>query len=85
MIFNQPDGDSRYPMASVDGGKLRRSMIARDDFMRMFQANIATKRMCSPLRRASADPQCRKLRTLCAGRQTELKSDCRRGEFIHYA
>lgn len=40
MIFNQPDGDSRYPMASVDGGKLRRSMIARDDFMRMFQANI---------------------------------------------
>lgn len=40
MIFNQPDGDSRYPMASVSGGKLRRAMIARDDFMRMFQANI---------------------------------------------
>ena len=40
MIFNQPDGDSRYPMASVSGGELRHTKIARDDFMRMFQENI---------------------------------------------
>ncbi len=40
MIFNSPDADGQHPMASVKGGKLQRSMIPRDDFMRLFQNNI---------------------------------------------
>ena len=40
MLFNQPDAEGTYPMASVKGDKLQRTRIPRDTFMRMFQNNI---------------------------------------------
>lgn len=40
LILRNPDADANYPMFTVRSGTLAERRIPRDDFMRMFQANI---------------------------------------------